>query len=236
MENRRPPPRKTNALGGAPTPPWIWLLLIGVLGLVFWQFVPKNEVQVLYYPWFIEQVQSGNIKSLSIEGNELRGMLRREQQYRNPPNPTTTLVRRFITHAPSEDSIQSIVQTLIQNDKKMQDEGAQTVEPTRVDVQPPSSPGGIAWVVILFPTIALLGIIMGLLQLVWRRARVPVYGGTQGRFDSEEDKIARAEEAILEAAKLCRDTVVLSPEQRERLERAMSQLETVLKSWPQPEI
>ncbi len=236
MENRRPPPSKTNAFGSAPTPPWVWLLLIGVLGLIFWQFVPKNEVQVLYYPWFIEQVQSGNIKSLTIEGNELRGMLRREQQYRNPPSSTTTLVRRFITHAPSEDSIQPIVQTLIQNDKKIQGGGEQTVEPTRIDVQPLSSPGGIAWIVILLPTIVVLGFIMGLVHLVMRRARVPVYGGTQGRFDSEEDQIARAEAAILEAVKLCRKTVVLSPEQRERLERAMSQLETVLKSWPQPEL
>ncbi len=236
MQNRRPPPSKTNAFGRAPTPPWVWLLLIGVLGLVFWEFVPKNEVQVLYYPWFIEQVQSGNIKSLTIEGNELRGTLRREQQYRNPPSSTTHLVRRFITHAPSEESIQPIVQTLIQNDKKILGAGEQMVEPTRIDVQQPSSPGGIAWIAILLPTIVVLGFIMGAVHLVMRRARVPVYGGTPARFDAEEAKIARAEEAILEAAKLCRETVVLSHEQRERLEHAMSQLETVLKSWPHPEL
>ena len=153
MGNRKPSPSETNAFGSAPMPTWFWLLLIGVLGLIFWQFVPKSEIQVLYYPWFIEQVQAGNIKSLTIQGNELRGTLRRVQQYRNPPSSTTTLVRRFMTQAPSEDSIQPIVQTLIQNDKKRQAEGEQTVEPTRIDVQPPNSPGGLAWIMILLPTV-----------------------------------------------------------------------------------
>ena len=236
MGNRKPPPSETNAFGNAPMPTWFWLLLIGVLGLIFWQFVPKSEIQVLYYPWFIEQVQAGNIKSLTIQGNELRGTLRRVQQYRNPQSSTTTLVRRFMTQAPSEDSIQPIVHTLIQNDKKRQAEGEQTVEPTRIDVQPPSSPGGLAWIMILLPTGVVLGLIMGLVHLVTRRARGPVYGGTQGRLDSEEDKISRAEEAILEAVKLCRETTVRSQDQREHLERAISQLETVLKNWPQPEV
>ena len=49
------------------------------------------------------------------------------------------------------------MQTLIQNDKKRQAEGEQTVEPTRIDVQPPSSPGGLAWIMILLPTGVVLG-------------------------------------------------------------------------------
>jgi cell division protease FtsH len=236
MGNQWPPPSKTNAFGSAPTPAWFWLLLIGVLGLIFWKFVPKNEVQVLYYPWFIEQVQGGNIESLTIQGNELRGTLRRVQQYRNPPSSRTTVVRRFMTQAPSEASIQPIVQTLIQNDKKTQAEGEQTVEPTRIDVQPPSSPSRLTPIVILLPTILVLVVIIGLVQFVMRRARGPVYGGTQGRLDSEEAKITRAEEAILEAAKLCRETTVLSQDQRERLEHAISHLETVLKNRSQPEV
>ncbi len=236
MRYRWPSPNETNAFGSAPTPTWFWLLLIGVLGLIFWQFVPKNEVQVLYYPWFIEQVQGGNIKSLTIQGSELRGTLRRVQQYRNPPSSTTTLVRRFMTQAPSEDSIEPIVQTLIQIDKKTHAEGEQAVEPTQIDVQPPSSPGGLAWIVILLPTIVVLCFIMGLVHFLARRARGPVYGGTQGRLDSEQDKITPAEEAILQAVKLCRETTVLSQDERERLERAMSQLEAVLKNWPQPEV
>src|SRR5271157_6051894 len=106
---RRPPPtsgRRTNGSSGSPTPPWLWLLLIGGFALIFWQFVPKTEIQVLYYPWFIEQVESDNIKSISIQGNELRGELRKEQQYTNPSTLTTTLVRKFITNAPSEVSVE----------------------------------------------------------------------------------------------------------------------------------
>jgi tetratricopeptide (TPR) repeat protein len=35
MSNRQAPQQ-------APTPPWLWLLLVGAFALVFWQFVPKN--------------------------------------------------------------------------------------------------------------------------------------------------------------------------------------------------
>ncbi len=82
------------------TPPWLWLLLIGGLALIFWQFVPKTEIQVNYYPWFVEQVESDNIKLLSIQGTELRGELRTEQPYLNPSTLTTILVRRFVTFHP----------------------------------------------------------------------------------------------------------------------------------------
>ena len=86
---RRPPTnsgRKTNGSGGSPTPPWLWLLLLGGFALIFWQFVPKTEVQVLYYPWFYEQVQADNIKSITIQGNGDPGRAAREQ--------TTTRIRR----------------------------------------------------------------------------------------------------------------------------------------------
>ena len=73
---RRPPTnttRKPNGSGGSPTPPWLWLLLLGGFALIFWQFVPKTEVQVLYYPWFYEQVERDNIKSVTIQVTEIRG-------------------------------------------------------------------------------------------------------------------------------------------------------------------
>ena len=62
---RRPPTsgRKTNGSGGSPTPPWLWLLLIGGFGLIFWQFVPKTETQVSYYPWFSNRSRADNIKT-----------------------------------------------------------------------------------------------------------------------------------------------------------------------------
>ena len=89
---RTPGGRKPNGAGGSPTPPWLWLLLIVGFALIFWQFSSKNETQVSYSPWFLDQVQNGNIKSLSIQGGEARGELRRKELY--PPtstNPPGTL-------------------------------------------------------------------------------------------------------------------------------------------------
>jgi len=66
--------RKPNGSGGSPTPPWLWLLLIAGFGLIFWQFKPNNEVAVSYSPWFLDQVDEENIKSLSLQGLEVRGV------------------------------------------------------------------------------------------------------------------------------------------------------------------
>ncbi len=177
---RRPPPtsgRRTNGSGGSPTPPWLWLLLIGGFALIFWQFVPKTEIQVLYYPWFIEQVDSDNIKSISIQGNELRGELRKEQQYVNPSTQTTTPVRKFITNAPSELSVGPLVDKLMENDRKAQAQGKKN-ELTRIDPQPPNSAGGLAWIMLLLPTFVILGFI----YLMMRRARDQFDGGILGSF------------------------------------------------------
>jgi cell division protease FtsH len=178
---RRPPPssgRRPNGSAGSPTPPWLWLLLIGGFALIFWQFVPKTEVTVLYYPWFVEQVESDNIKSIVIQGTELRGELRKEQQYLNPSTLTTTLVRKFITNAPSEASVEPIVQKLIQNDRKVQSENKKSVEPVRIDPQPPNSASGLAWIMLLLPTFVILGFI----YLMMRRARDQFDGGILGSF------------------------------------------------------
>jgi len=198
----RPSPSSTR---GLPTPPWLWLLLIGGLALIFWQFVPKTEIQVNYYPWFIEQVESDNIKSLSIQGTELRGELRTEKPCLNPSTLTTFPVRKFVTHAPSEDSIQPIVQNLIQHDWKAEAEGKKTVEPTRIDCQPLNSASGLAWIMLLLPTF----VILGLIYLMIRRARDQFEVRAQGAVvkspaePSDDDKVARAEEAILRALQLC---------------------------------
>ena len=61
--------------------------LIAGFGLIFWQFAPKNEVAVSYSPWFLDQVDEDNIKSLSLQGLEVRGELRRKVTY-HPPTGT----------------------------------------------------------------------------------------------------------------------------------------------------
>jgi hypothetical protein len=218
---------------------WPWALLIGFLVVVlFWQFVPKIEVDVPYYPWFIEQVESDNIKTLSIRGNELRGEVRREQPYLNPSTSTTTVVRKFSTGAPSEASINTIVQMLIQGDKRVGAQGEKTVESTRIEAEPPNSASATTWIILLLPTFVILGFI----YLMMRRAREQSYAVVM-RPDSRDDqskagdegKVARAEQAVVEALKLCRETaegVALSQERRERLELAMSELHSFFKTLP----
>ena len=119
MENRPPqqetprrppnPVRKTNGSGGPPTPPWLWLIVIGLLALIFWHFVPKTEQEVPYHPWFTEQVDKGNIKSISIQGTEIRGELFQDENY-SPPSGSPIRCERFYTYVPSEEMIQSIVE------------------------------------------------------------------------------------------------------------------------------
>ena len=57
--------RKPNGSGGPPTPPWLWLLLVAGFGVIFWLFAPKGDTSVLYQPWFLDQVDRDNIKSLT---------------------------------------------------------------------------------------------------------------------------------------------------------------------------
>ncbi len=146
-----------------PTPPWLWLLTMGLLALIFWQFVPKNEVQVLYHPWFMEQVENDNIKSISFQSNEFRGELRRPQPYRTATG-ASTLVKRFYTYAPSEDLIQPVVERLQEHAR---DARKTNVDPVRIEGSPPSTANGLAWVMILMPTF----LIAAFIWLMMRRAR-----------------------------------------------------------------
>src|SRR5436305_2923167 len=102
---RRPPGpggRKPNGSGGSPTPPWLWLLLILGFGLIFWQFKPTNEFLVTYSPWFLDQVERDNNKSLSIQGNEVRGELRVRAPYQ-PPSASPPPITKFYPYFPSEE-------------------------------------------------------------------------------------------------------------------------------------
>ena len=144
-------------------PPWLWLLVIGLLALIFWQFVPKAEVQVLYHPWFIEQVDNDNIKSISFQGNEFRGELREPQPYSTAAG-ASRLVKRFYTYAPSEDLIKPVVEKLQEHAKKAKAKG---IELVKIEGSPPSTANGLAWVMILMPTF----LIAAFIWLMMRGAR-----------------------------------------------------------------
>jgi cell division protease FtsH len=138
-------------------------MVIGLLALIFWQYVPKTEVQVLYHPWFIEQVENDNIKSISFQGNEFRGVLRHPQPYVTPTG-ASTVVLRFYTYAPSEDLIRPVVERLQEHAKKAEEKG---VELVKIEGSRPNTASGLAWVMLLMPTLLILAIIW----LMLRRAR-----------------------------------------------------------------
>src|SRR4051794_39848465 len=198
---RRPPPgtRRTNGSGGSPTPPWLWLLLIGGFAIIFWQFMPKPETPVDYNPWFLDQVDSDNIKKLSIQGSEVRGELRKDQPYQSSTSTSSVPVRRFITYFPSEESIQPVI-------KQLRDaNGKKTTDPVRIETNPANQASGLVWLMLLLPTFLILGIF----YLMMRRARDQFDGGILGSFvkspakrhDKSKQRTTFEEVAGLENAK-----------------------------------
>jgi cell division protease FtsH len=228
MENRPPQPetprrpptagRKTNGSGGSPTPPWLWLIVIGLLALIFWQFVPKHETQVTYYPWFWEQVESGNVKNLSIQGNEIRGELRKSASFTASPQTSPTSVGKFITYIPSEDLIKPLYEKLANAG------GGKDAEEIKIEGLPPNSAGGLAWIMLLLP----MFVVLGLIYLMMRRARDQFDGGILGSFvkspakrhDKSKQRTSFDEVAGLENAKSELQEIVeflKSPEKFQRL-------------------
>jgi cell division protease FtsH len=164
--------RKPNGSGGSPTPPWLWLLLIAGFALIFWQFAPKNEMPVAYSPWFLDQVDDGNIKSLLIQGTEVHGELRQEKPYRTPSSSTVVTIKRFYTYFPSEQAVQPVI------DKLRTDAREKKVEEPRIENSPPNTANGLVWITLLLPTF----VIVGLIYFMMRRARDQFDGGILGSF------------------------------------------------------
>jgi cell division protease FtsH len=236
---RRPPNsvRKTNGSGGPPTPPWLWLIVIGLLALIFWHFVPKTEVEVPYYPWFTEEVDKGNIKSVSIQGTEIHGELFQDENY-SPPSGSTVLVKRFYTYVPSELMIQSVVEWIKQKASRPDNGQKDNVAPPvsaaeakkkadglKIVGSPPNQANGLAWLVMVFlPCL----FVLGLMWLMVRRARDQFDGGILGSFvkspakrhDKSKQRTTFDEVAGLENAKAELQEIVeflKTPEKFQRL-------------------
>src|SRR6266446_3953021 len=170
MESRPPqePPRrpnggrKPNGPGGSPTPPWLRLLLIAGFVLIFWQFKPTNEVTVGYSPWFLDQVDKDNIKSLSIQGLEVHGELREKKQYTPASGGLAPQsVTKFLTYFPSEHEIDPLVTKLRTKERPPAE------PPPQIDAVPPNAANSLVWITLLLPTF----VIVGLIYFMMRRAR-----------------------------------------------------------------
>ena len=163
--------RKPNGAGGSPTPPWIWVFLIAVVGLITYMLSGKNETMVNYSPWFLEQVHADNIEFLRTDGLVIHGKLRKETQY-NPPEPEQPKkVTRFITTFLSEDQIKPVVDELTNRVGKK-------AETPRIEGSTTQGANGLVWLSLLLPTV---GFVL-LVYLMMRRARDQFDGGILGSF------------------------------------------------------
>jgi hypothetical protein len=68
-------------------------VLIAGFGIIFWQFKPQGDTPVPYNPWFLDQVEKDNIKSLVSQGQEVHGELRKEVEYTPPGEKPKKVLR-----------------------------------------------------------------------------------------------------------------------------------------------
>lgn len=159
MENQPPPAAKTDseptpAKRGArwpahsSAPPWLWVLLVGGFTLIFWQFMPRAEVAVDYSPWFLDQVESNNIKILSVRAKEVRGELRQDKPYRGGHSSSSVLVHRFITYFPGDAAIDSVITKLRERTKGS--------DPVAIETSPTASAPGMIWGLLILQTILMV--------------------------------------------------------------------------------
>jgi cell division protease FtsH len=209
--------RKPNGTAGTPTPPWIWVFLIAVVGLITYALSGKNETSVSYFPWFLEQVEKDNIEYLATEGLVAHGKLRAETPY-NPPSPQPPVkVLRFTTTFNAEGQIKDAVDILRnRKDKKS--------EAPRIEGMTTQGSIGLFWLSLLVPTLVFLLLVF----LMMRRARDQFDGGILGSFvkspakrhDKSKQRTTFEEVAGLENAKAELQEIVeflKSPEKFQRL-------------------
>jgi cell division protease FtsH len=153
---------KASSGAGASAPLWLWVLLVGGFGFIFWVFRPDSTIAVAYNPWFLDQVESDNIKSLVIRDTEIRGELRKDQPYRAGASLASVPVRRFMAYFPSQHSIDPVIKILRERNR--------TTEPVQIQTSPPSSERGWMWLVLLSQTALILLVLFRVASL---QARLP---------------------------------------------------------------
>jgi cell division protease FtsH len=228
MENRAPqeparkpePPRRANGSASAPTPPWVWVVIIAIIGLIIYMYKPDKGV--IPYSWFLDQIEANNIEWVHFQGTEIRGELRGPTKYvRNERDRPTEVeeIRAFKTNFPSEFQIEPVVERL----RSLKSSDAKIKEP-RIEVEQTQGPNSILLFTFLLPTL----LFIGLIYFMMRRARDQFDGGILGSFvksparrhDKSKQRTTFEEVAGLENAKYELEEIVeflKNPEKYQRL-------------------
>ncbi|WP_165243670.1 hypothetical protein [Paludisphaera soli] len=99
--------------------PRTWAILL-ILGFLFWQLIP-DAATMPFNPWFLDQVEEGNVKSLILNGLEAHGELREPREFQAKPGAAAILVRRYRTQFPTEAAVQSAVDDLMTGGETLED-------------------------------------------------------------------------------------------------------------------
>ncbi len=215
--------RRGPGSAGSPAPPWIWLVLIGVICAFLWLNYSKEEREV-GYSWFLDQVAEDNVQRVWIQGTEVRGKLREYRPYQPPNSEVPQQVQQFSSYFPSTDSIDNVVRELRSPTRVA--ESGETVKRNYVQIDTTAQPGagGLVWFTLLLPTL----LIGGVIYFMMRRARDQFDGGILGNFvkspakrhDKSKQRTTFEEVAGLENAKAELQEIVeflKNPEKFQRL-------------------
>jgi cell division protease FtsH len=148
----------------------LWIALIASIGLVF--LLSKPDRGQVTYSWFLDQIDADNIKSVSIQGTEIRGELRQETTY-DASDTKQEKLKSFRTNFPSEWQIEPVLEKI----RSYTQPGSKR-QPVKIEVEAAQGSNGLLWFTFLLPTL----LFVGLMYLMMRRARDQFDGGILGSF------------------------------------------------------
>lgn len=163
--------KKKNIADTLANPQWrIVIVFALILALIFfWEqfFVPKSEIAYvdISYSQFLEQLDGGNIKSVTIRELKVEGELSKETQLVAGRNGKQVAVRHFVTYLPSFQG-EGLLSMLKEKDVSV------TIEPA----EEKSLIGQL--VIALLPWVLIIGIWI----LIMRRSQQQLQGGPGGLF------------------------------------------------------
>jgi cell division protease FtsH len=173
-----------------PSPRWIafFLVLLAVnIFITSRAMEPEARVRVPYSPFFLDQVQAGNVESITSQGTDLQGTFTKELRYEDS-DPTT----RFRTEIPAFADTDELSRLLQSNDVTVNAE--------------PLDTGAPWWQTLLFSFGPVILLVL-LFVLLARRAgnmqnALGAFGRSRARrYEPSGDKVTFADVAGIEEAK-----------------------------------